>query len=165
MAYGVTRPANAADAAAIAEIYNHYVTGSIVTFEEEPVATAEMARRMEQVRLASLPWLVAEAEARIAGFACATRWKERSAYRFSAEMTVYVAPGQMRRGIGTALYRELLPALGARGIHTVVGGIALPNEGSVALHEKFGLRKVAHFEEVGFKFGRWVDVGYWQRSL
>ena len=81
------------------------------------------------------------------------------------EVTVYVAPGHAGRGIGSRLYGELFPILKTRGIHAVIGGIALPNEASVALHEKFGMRKVAHFEEVGFKFDRWIDVGYWQRTL
>jgi L-amino acid N-acyltransferase YncA len=85
--------------------------------------------------------------------------------RFSAEVTVYVEPGHARRGIGSKLYTRLFPILQTRGIHAVIGGIALPNEASVALHEKFGMRKVAHFTEVGFKFDRWIDVGYWQRTF
>ena len=86
-------------------------------------------------------------------------------YRFSVEVTVYVAPGHAGRGIGSTLYGELFPMLKTLGIRAVIGGIALPNEASVALHEKFGMRKVAHFGEVGFKFDRWIDVGYWQRTL
>lgn len=159
------RAAGPADAAAIADIYNHYVTNTIVTFEEEPVATDEMARRMEEVRSASLPWLAAEERGRIVGYAYATRWRTRSGYRFSAEITVYLGPGQGGRGIGSRLYRELFPLLQTHGVHAVMGGIALPNDASVALHEKLGLRKVAHFEQVGFKFGRWIDVGYWQGLL
>ncbi len=159
------RPAAPSDAAAIAEIYNHYVTQTVVTFEEVPVAAAEIARRIEEVRSASLPWLVAEEASQIVGYAYATPWKARSGYRFSAEITVYLAPGQSGRGLGSQLYDQLFPLLRARRIHAVMGGIALPNEASVALHEKFGLRKVAHFKEVGFKFDRWIDVGYWQRTL
>lgn len=137
----------------------------MVTFEEEPVAAAEMARRLEEVRSASLPWLVAEDGGHVLGYAYATQWKARSGYRFSAEITVYLAPDQAGRGIGSKLYRQLFPMLLARSIHAVMGGIALPNEASVALHEKLGMRKVAHFEAVGFKFDRWIDVGYWQRTL
>jgi phosphinothricin acetyltransferase len=154
-----------ADAAAIAAIYNHYVTHTVVTFEEELVSAAEIARRIERVRSASLPWLVAEQAGRVLGYAYATTWRARSAYRFSAEVTVYLAPADAGHGIGSNLYAELFPILRARGIHAVIGGIALPNEASVALHEKFGLRKVAHFNEVGFKLDRWVDVGYWQCML
>jgi phosphinothricin acetyltransferase len=159
------RAAELSDAAGIAAIYNHYVEQSIVTFEEEPVSDAEMARRIEDVRSESLPWLVAEQAGRVVGYASSRKWKSRSAYRFSAEITVYVKPCHARRGIGSKLYAQLFPTLQARGIHAVIGGIALPNEASVALHEKFGMRRVAHFAEVGFKFGRWIDVGYWQRTL
>lgn len=159
------RVAKASDADRIAEIYNHYVANTVVTFEEEPVGADEMRRRMDEVSAASLPWLVAESESRIAGYAYATRWKTRSAYRFSVETTVYLAEGLGKRGLGSRLYEELFRLLKEKGIHAAIGGIALPNDASVALHEKFGMRKVAHFEEVGLKFGKWVDVGYWERIL
>lgn len=159
------RAAAPADASAIAAIYNHYVTHTVITFEEEAVPAAEVARRIEHGRSASLPWLVAEQDGRILGYAYAARWQARSAYRFSVEATVYLGPADTRRGIGTALYAELFPMLQACGVHAVVGGIALPNDANVALHEKFGMKKAAHFHEVGFKFGRWVDVGYWQCTL
>ena len=159
------RAATAADAPALAEIYNHYVVHTVITFEEETISADEMLRRMDDVASASLPWLVAEHDGRMAGYAYATKWRQRSGYRFSAEATVYLAPDAGRRGIGSRLYGELFPLLKARGIHAVVGGIALPNEGSVALHEKFGMTQVAHFKETGFKFGQWVDVGYWEVTL
>lgn len=159
------RAAQPSDTAGIAAIYNHYVEQTIVTFEERPVSDTEMASRIEEVRSESLPWLVAEEAGSLMGYASSRKWKSRSGYRFSAEITVYVAPGHARRGIGTKLYARLFAVLQARGIHAVIGGIALPNEASVALHEKFGMRKVAHFPEVGFKFDRWIDVGYWQRTF
>ncbi|MGH9200362.1 MAG: arsinothricin resistance N-acetyltransferase ArsN1 family B [Vicinamibacterales bacterium] len=152
------------DAAVIADIYNYYVTDTIVTFEEEPVAAAEIARRIEEVQSASLPWLVAAQRDQVVGYAYATPWRTRFGYRFSAEITVYVDREHGGRGIGSQLYGQLFPMLEARSIHAVMAGIALPNEASVALHEKFGLRKVAHFGEVGIKFNRWIDVGYWQRT-
>ncbi len=161
----VIRAAEPRDARAAADIYNHYVAETVVTFEERPVSAAEFARRIEAVRSASLPWLVAESAGRVVGYTHARPWKERSGYRFSVEVGIYVATGQAGRGIGTDLYSRLFEDLRARGVHAVIGGIALPNEASVALHEKFGMRKVAHFEQVGFKFGRWIDVGYWQRTL
>lgn len=161
----VVREAAPSDAQAVTDIYNHYVTQTVVTFEEEPIDAAEMSRRMQEVRSASLPWLVAEERGQVVGYAYATKWRARSGYRFSAEVTVYLASTHGGRGIGSKLYGELFPILQARGIHAVMGGIALPNDASVALHEKFGLRKVAHFEQVGFKFDRWIDVGYWQRTL
>lgn len=159
------RAAIDADASAIADIYNYYVTDSVVTFEEEPVAAAEIARRINSVRVAGLPWLVADEGGQILGYAYATPWKERIGYRFSVETTIYLAQGSSGRGIGTQLYDELFRLLEERGIKSAIGGIALPNDASVALHEKMGMKKVAEFERVGVKFGRWINVGYWQRSF
>jgi L-amino acid N-acyltransferase YncA len=159
------RAATEADAPALANIYNHYVAQTVITFEEDPISAADMVQRMDETRSASLPWLIAQELDRVVGYACAAKWRERSAYRFSAEITAYLAPGERRRGIGSKLYAELFPLLQTRGIHAVMAGIALPNEASIALHEKFGMRKVAHFHEVGSKLGRWVDVGYWQRTF
>lgn len=153
------------DAEAIAAIYNHYVLTSVATFEEEPVTLEEMCHRIENVRSASLPWLVAERERKVIGYAYATPWKSRSGYRFSAETSMYIASEHVGRGTGSALYAQLIAAVRDRGIHVLIGGISLPNAASVALNEKFGFRKVAHFAEVGFKFGKWIDVGYWQRAL
>lgn len=159
------RAATTADAEAIAEIYNHYITNTVVTFEEERVTPSEIARRMQVIFAASLPWQVAEVGGQVGGYAYASRWHGRSAYRFSTEITVYLAPARVRQGLGSKLYGRLFSILRERGIHTVIGGIALPNAASVALHEKLGLEKVAVFKEVGFKFDRWIDVGYWQRAL
>ena len=161
----IVRAVTPADAGAVAAIYNHYVLQTVVTFEEEPITAAEISRRIDEVRAGSLPWFVAERAGAIAGYAYASRWRARSAYRFSSEVTVYLAPEQGRRGIGSALYAELLTALRGSGLHAAIGGIALPNDASVALHEKFGFKKVAHFEQTGFKFNRWIDVGYWQLIL
>lgn len=121
--------------------------------------------RIADVQAAGLPWLVAEAEGVVAGYAYATKWRVRHAYRFSVESSVYLAPASAGQGIGTMLYRALLDRLRDGGFHLAIGGIALPNAASIALHEKLGFEKVAQFREVGFKFGRWTDVGYWQLSL
>jgi phosphinothricin acetyltransferase len=153
------------DAPAIAAIYNPYIVDTTISFEEEPVPDAEMARRIADVQAAGLPWLVAEADGVVIGYAYATKWRVRHAYRHSVESTVYLAPSAARKGIGSALYTALFERLRAAGCHLVIGGIALPNEASVALHEKMGYEKAAHFKEVGFKFGRWLDVGYWQKKL
>ena len=161
----VIRDATPDDATALVAIYNHYVDHTIVTFEEAPVDAGEFARRMRAVTDATLPYLVAERAGLFVGYACGTRWKERSGYRYSVESTVYLSPDQAGKGVGTALYDALFTRLESWGAHAVMGGISLPNEASVALHEKLGMRKVAHFEAVGFKFGRWIDVGYWQRLL
>ena len=159
------RAATADDAAPIAAIYNHFVQRTIVTFEEEPVSAAELARRMETVWSAALPWIVATRDDTVLGYAYASKWKERYGYRFSVEISVYLAPDAGGHGIGSMLYAELFAQLTSRGVHAAIGGIALPNDASIALHEKFGMRKVAHFEQTGFKFGQWVDVGYWERIL
>ena len=153
------------DAEAIVAIYNHYVTRTRVTFEETAVSLSEMERRIAESRAAELPWLVAERKHTLVGYAYLKRWRPRHAYRFSCESTIYVAPALGQQGIGSALYRDLLDAAQARGIHSVIGGIALPNEPSVRLHEKLGFEKAAHFKQVGFKFDRWIDVGYWQKRL
>jgi phosphinothricin acetyltransferase len=159
------RPALPGDAESIAAIYNHYVRSSIITFEEAEVTAPEMSGRIAEIQATPLPWLTAVTGARIVGYAYAAKWKVRSAYRFSTEVTVYVHPESGRAGIGSQLYRQLLAALKSCGVHAAIGGIALPNDASVALHEKFGFRKVAHFPEVGFKFDHWIDVAYWQLTL
>ena len=159
------RDATPADAAAIAEIYNHYVLRTIVTFEEEAVPVPEIAERIQEVYADRLPWIVAEREGTVVGYAYASKWKGRCAYRYSTEITVYLAHDQAGRGIGSELYGRLFPMLKDRKLHAAMGGISLPNPASVALHEKFGMEKVAHFKEVGYKFDRWIDVGYWARIL
>jgi L-amino acid N-acyltransferase YncA len=159
------RPAESADASEIARIYNHYIAHTAITFETELVDAAEIQRRLDRTSRAALPWLVAESAHGIEGYAYASSWKDRHAYRFSAETTVYVDSVHTGRGIGTLLYDALLTNIRGRTIHSLIGGIALPNEASVRLHERFGFRNVAHFKEVGFKQDRWIDVGYWQLLL
>ncbi len=158
------RACAAGDAPALCAIYNHYVRDTVITFEEAPVAAPEMAQRIVDAAT-RFPWLVAEEDNEVVGYAYATPWKARSAYRFSVESTVYVAPSQTGRGVGTALYRELIDALRKQGVHSVVGGIALPNAASITLHEKLGFKKIGQFVEIGRKFDRWVDVGYWELIL
>ena len=158
------RPATAADASAVAAIYNHYVISTTITFEEEAVTQGEMASRIESVS-AQLPWYVCERDGVVIGYAYATPWRVRSAYRFSVETTVYVAPGCAGQGAGKQLYSALIDALRGKGIQVVLGGIAQPNVASVALHENLGFEKVAHFKRVGRKFEQWIDVGYWELQL
>lgn len=160
----VIRACAATDAAAIAEIYNHYVRETVVTFEKIPVSVDAMARRIEDIG-ARFPWLVWEDDGAVVGYAYASAWQSRSAYRFSVESTIYLAASHHRNGIGAKLYGALLAELKLRGFHTAVGGIALPNPASIALHEKLGFTKIGQFVEVGRKLDRWVDVGYWQLIL
>ena len=159
------RDATPDDAAAIAVIYSHLIVHTTFSFEETPVSEADMTARVDSVRQAGLPWLVAIVDGQIVAYAYATPWRVRPAYRFSVEASVYVAHDQARRGLGRALYQALLECLRATEVHLVIGGIALPNDASIGLHESMGYKKVAHFNEVGYKFDRWLDVGYWQLAL
>ena len=159
------RTVTPADAAAIAEIYNYYVLQTTISFEEAPVSADDIAQRIQQVMALHLPWLVCEIDGVILGYAYANKWKERSAYRYAVESSIYLRNGISGKGLGSALYERMLADLRMRGKHTVIGGVTLPNEASVRIHEKFGFEPVARFKEVGKKFGRWLDVGYWQLQL
>lgn len=159
------REASPQDAASIVRIYNPYVRETTISFEEAEVSPGDMASRIDEVVAAGLPWLVALRDGEVVGYAYAGKWKGRCAYRFSVEASVYVDARAHRSGVARSLYQALFAALRERGIHAVIAGIAQPNEASVAFHESFGMKKVAHFEQVGSKFGRWIDVGYWQVFL
>lgn len=158
------RPATLSDATDIRDIYNEYILNSIITFEEQTVTTEEIRARIQRITQ-SYPWLVYEENDKVAGYTYATRWKERSAYRHSVETAMYLNKDVIGKGIGTKLKGAILDELKSMGIHCIISGIALPNPASVALNEKFGFRKVAHFKEVGFKMNQWVDVAYWELIL
>lgn len=158
------RSASAADAHAISTVYNHFILQSTATFEEAAITPQEMAQRME-ASAGRLPFLVAEIDGAVAGYACAAPWKTRSAYRHTVETSVYVAAGFAGMGLGSRLYQALLQDLRARGVHAVLAGIAMPNNASVGLHEAFGFTQVGQMREVGRKFDQWLDVGYWQLLL
>lgn len=158
------RAVNIVDAEAICHIYNHYVSNTSISFEESAVTPLEMSRRIVDVS-EKLPWLVLERDGIIEGYAYATPWRVRAAYRFSVEVSVYLSPAVIGKGYGTSLYELLLEHLSKLGVHLAIAGIALPNDASVKLHEKMGFRKAAHFEQVGFKNQQWIDVGYWQKML
>lgn len=157
------RNATPADAKEVSDIYNHYILHTHSTFETDPVSASEMKTRIKQVQEEfELPWLVFEEKDKVIGYAYATRWKARAAYARTVETTVYLQHQECGKGIGGELYCQLLGELRNAGHHAILGGIALPNDASVALHEKLGYVKVAELKEVGYKFDRWVDVGYWQ---
>ncbi len=159
------RSATADDGPAVAAIYNHYIAHTVVTFETEPVEDAVMSERIAESLNEGLPYLVAAIDGKVGGFAYASKWKGRCAYRYSVESTVYLDPERTGGGIGTRLYEALIDEIREMGMHAIIGGISLPNDASVALHEKLGFAKVGQFSEVGYKFERWVDVGYWQLTL
>ncbi len=156
------RNAKLDDASAIATIYNYYIENTAITFEETPVTSTGIQQRIDAVQSLHLPWLVVEEGSTVVGYAYATQWKARSAYRFTVEVTVYIASHAQGKGYGKALYAELFKLLKLTDVRSAIGVITLPNTESVALHEKVGMQKVAHFENVGFKFEEWLDVGYWQ---
>lgn len=156
------RPALHSDAAAVAGIYNHYIMNTVVTFEEEAIDATEMSGRMAEVAGNKLPWLVCEENGQVLGYAYASKWKSRCSYRYSVETTIYLDQTATGRGLGTKLYAALIADLKKTKIHAIIGGVALPNAGSVALHEKIGFEKIAQFKEVGWKFDQWIDVGYWE---
>lgn len=154
--------ANDGDAAAIAAIYRPYVERSHFTFEEVPPEAAEIAARMANP---IHPWLVAEETGRVLGYASTSALRNRAAYRWSVETGIYLAPDAQGRGLGRKLLRAHLDLLERQGFVTAIAGIALPNNASVALHEKLGFALSGIERGVGFKLGQWVDVGRWQRDL
>lgn len=159
------REAAETDAESIAAIYNHYISNTVATFEEDTVDAAEILQRIANVQQSGFSWLVAIEDETVIGYAYCASWSERAAYRNTAEVSVYLSHTATSRGWGTKLYDTLFSSLQDKAIHVVIGGITLPNPASVALHERFGMEKVAHFREVGYKFGQWLDVGYWQCTL
>jgi L-amino acid N-acyltransferase YncA len=158
------RPVRLTDAQEISRIYNEYVLTTRITFEEEPVTPSEMRARIEAGGTL-YPWLIVEEGGKTVGYSYARKWRDRAAYRHSVETGTYLDPGAVGKGFGTQLRKALLDELRVRSFHAVIAGIALPNPASIALCQRFGFTKVAHFREVGFKFGQWIDVEYWELVL
>ena len=159
------RLATIADAAALAAIYAPYCTDSRVSFEEEAPSADEMASRITGDRPGYHPWLVAEEDGAILGYAACSPFRTRPAYRWSVETGIYLADAAKGRGIGRALLEVMLTTLHHQGYVAVIGAIALPNPASVALHEKLGFGPVGTYRGTGFKQGEWLDVGLWQKDL
>lgn len=153
------------DAKQVCDIYNYYINNSISTFEEQELDPKEMEIRIAETLAKGLPWIVFEKKGKILAFGYLSNWKGRCSYRFSFESSVYVDINHQREGIGSDIYEHLLSTEKVKKSHAIIGGISLPNEHNIKLHEKFGYKKVAHFKEVGFKFDSWVDVGYWQKII
>lgn len=145
--------------------YNLHVRSAIVTFELEEVSDGEMSNRISDVQASGLPWLVCVAGDEVLGYAYAGPWKARAAYARTVESSIYLRDDIRGRGTGTSLYPALIERLKSLGMHVVIGGAALPNAASIALHERLGFEYVGTLREVGWKFERWIDVGYWQLRL
>ncbi len=158
------RLARADDFSAIAEITNHYIRTTAIHFAAHDIRADELA---EQHRVGGdvHPWLVAEVDGTVRGYAKASRWRERDAYRFTCETGVYVEHRWLGRGLGRALMQRLIRLLGDQGYRSIVAGVALPNDPSVRLHEALGFRSVGVVRDAGFKFEKWHDVGFWQLRL
>jgi L-amino acid N-acyltransferase YncA len=152
------------DGAACAAIYAPVVAGSPVSFEDVPPDGDEFGRRIATVT-ERYPWLVAEAADEVAGYAYGSPHRARAAYRWAAEVAVYVGADHRARGVGKQLYRALIDLLARQGIRTVCAGVTLPNPASVALHESLGFEPVGVFSRIGYKQGDWHDVGWWQLQL
>ncbi len=161
---GTIRLAGAQDAAAVAAVYRPYVTDAATSFELEAPGALEMARRIEAVQ-AFAPWLVFEEGGEAAGYAYASRHRDRAAYQWSVDVAVYLRADQHRRGAGRALYQTLFSLLRLQGFCTAHAGITLPNPASVGLHEALGFRPVGVYPAVGWKRGAWHDVGWWRLPL
>jgi L-amino acid N-acyltransferase YncA len=158
------RVAKASDAEAIAAIYLPIVRDTAISFETDPPDAAEMKRRIKTT-LRDLPWLVSEDDEGIAGYAYASHHRERAAYQWSVDVSIYVAPERRRKGVARSLYTPLLTILKNLGYFSAYAGIALPNAASVAFHRTMGFQPVGIFRNTGYKLGSWRDVGWWQRPL
>ena len=158
------RTARSCDAERLLEIYTPIVNHSTVSFELLPPTIEEFAERINAALL-SYEWLVAENSEILLGYAYATPHRSREAYQYTAETSVYVCAQAQGKGIGTSLYEKLLARLTTLGFHLAVAGIALPNNGSIALHKKLGFEEVGVFKEIGYKKNAWHNVSWWQRSL
>ena len=158
------REVKLSDAKAIVDIYNYYILNTNITFEEKKLTVDDMEERIIE-KTAKHPWIVYERNGQVIGYAYLSGWYSRSAYRYSNEASIYLDRNEKGYGIGKELFAQLLEVSKDYGVHTIVSGITIPNPESISLHEKFGFKKIAEFEEIGFKNNKWLNVGYWQKIL
>ncbi len=158
------REVKLSDAKAIVDIYNYYILNTNITFEEKQLTVDDMEERIIE-KTAKHPWIVYERNGQVIGYAYLSGWHSRSAYRYSNEASIYLDRNEKGHGIGKELFSKLLEISKGYGVHTIVSGITIPNKESISLHEKFGFKKIAEFEEIGFKNNKWLNVGYWQKIL
>ena len=158
------RPVQLSDAAAIARIYQPYVTNTTISFETEPPSVDDIAARIQKIIMRH-SWLVYESAGVLLGYAYTSTFRERPAYQSTVESTIYLDRAAIGRGLGRELYQALLDDAALKGYREALGVIALPNELSIKLHERLGFRKVAHLEKIGHKFDQWIDVSLWQKHL
>ena len=156
------REVKPSDVRTVTSIYNHYVEHSYATMQYEKSDEAFFEQKIKTILESGHFWLIAEQDGKIIGYAYSGPWNPREGYKQTCEVSVYLSPDVITKGIGTQLYTELFNRMKQKGIKVIIAVIGLPNKASIALHEKFGMKKVAHFPKMGFKFGKWIDVGYWQ---
>ncbi|WP_445733632.1 GNAT family N-acetyltransferase [Mariniflexile sp.] len=152
------------DAQQIVDIYNYYVMNSIVTLDLVPFSVKDFEEKIKTISN-DFPFIVYEVNNEVWGYAYANTFRTKPAYKNTVELTVYIKHTELGKQIGKKLYSELLLQLKNQNYHVVIGGLTLPNDASVKLHENFGFEKVAHFKEVGYKFDKWHDVGFWQLTF
>lgn len=148
----------------LVEIYNYYIENTVITFDRIAFTTDDFNRKIKSI-YKKYPFIVLEENNEILGFAYGSSWRTKPSYKHTAESTIYLKNGVLGKGIGTTLYTELLKQLKQQNFHTIIGGLTLPNDASIKIHEKLGFKKVAHFKEVGRKFNQWHDVAFWQHTL
>lgn len=153
------------DISSICDIYNHYVEHSSATMEYDIVDEEYFNMKINSSLKSGHFWLVAEHNNQIIGYAYSSQWNPRKGYNHTCEISIYLSPNIISKGWGTRLYTELFDRLKKSGILVIIAVITLPNTSSVALHEKFGMKKVAHFPKMGIKFDTWLDVGFWQLNF
>ncbi|MEO5743212.1 MAG: N-acetyltransferase family protein [Terracoccus sp.] len=161
----VVRDATAADAAACAAIYAPYVTDTTISFETQPPDAAELGRRIEVAQARHAFLVLEESDGQLGGYAYGGLFRERAAYRFSCEVSVYLAMSRRRSGGGRRLYDALLARLGDRGFRTAAAGVTQPNDASARLHTAMGFEPVGTYARIGYKFGQWLDVTWYQRAI
>jgi len=161
----VVRMALRSDFEQITTIYNYYINQTVITFEEDEVSSKEMIKRFEKIKDTNLPWIVAEENGVILGYAYAHFWHERSAYRFTVEPSIYLDNKSTGNGVGKILYKKLIDQLKSLEIKNALSLITVPNDASIGLHKKLGFEKVGHLPDVGFKFEKWLSVEFWQLKL
>jgi len=159
------RDASVSDAARIADIYNYYIEHTVVTFEYDLITEADMRNRIEKIQSKGFPFFVYEHDNEITGYAYLNNWRERVAYDITLETSVYLDHTMTGKGYGTILYQELIDRARRADLHSLIGVISLPNDVSRKLHEKFGFSLVGNFKESGIKFGKLIDVEFWQLIL
>lgn len=152
------------DAQQIVDIYNYYVINSIVTLDLVPFSALDFEEKIQTIS-SDFPFIVFEEKGEIMGYAYANTFRTKPAYKNTVELTIYMKHTEIGKQIGKKLYSKLLIQLKNKDYHVVIGGLTLPNDASVKLHENFGFEKVAHFKEVGYKFNKWHDVGFWQLTF